>query len=135
MEILKINEYSYSYAEYTVTDGIHEIRCVCNSVPLPNQLTPKIGMKVKKLYAFCYNQCPTVKKVNEQEYFLIKTENVGFQYNVIANIFNKGDKIIKIFDFIVSLELLNDEVLNDFAEGEFISLVIDRFECDLEIDC
>ena len=53
MKISKINEYSYSYAEYLVSDGTYEIRCVCNSVPLADGSEPQIGMPIKMLYAFC----------------------------------------------------------------------------------
>ena len=49
MKISKINEYSYSYAEYMVSDGKQELRCVCNSVPLPCGQEPKIGMAVKNV--------------------------------------------------------------------------------------
>jgi len=47
MEITKINEYSDSYAEYQISDGLYELRCVCNYVPLPNEMEPKVGRKVK----------------------------------------------------------------------------------------
>lgn len=38
---------SYSYAVYQISDGLYELRCVCNSVPLPNEMVPKVGRKVK----------------------------------------------------------------------------------------
>lgn len=133
MEISKVNEYSYSYAEYNITDGKYEIRCICNSVPLPNGLEPKQGMKIKKLYAFCYDENQAVQRSENNNYSCVKTEKYGFQYKVVGNIYDKENKLIKFYDFIVSLEFLRDEVLEKFNKGEYVSLIIDRFECDLEV--
>ena len=79
MKITKINE--YSYAEYQISDGLYELRCICNSVPLPNEMEPKIGMKVKKLYVFCYNDLISINKELRKEYSIVKTEEYGFNIN------------------------------------------------------
>ena len=53
IKISKINEYSYPYPEYQVSDGNKEIRCVCDSVPLIDVLEQQTVMPIKMLYTFC----------------------------------------------------------------------------------
>ena len=101
MKISKINEYSYSYAEYQVSDGNKEIRCVCNSVPLPNGLEPQIGMSIKMLYAFCFEDMLIKEEKCANHHRIIKTEKYGFQYKIIGTILDKKDSLIKVFDFII----------------------------------
>ena len=83
MKIGKINEYSYSYAEYQISDGNMELRCVCNSVPLPFGQEPKVGMPVKMLYAFSYGKLLIIKEDSLHSHMIIKTEKFGFQYQII----------------------------------------------------
>lgn len=52
MRIKKVLEYDYNYAEYIVTDGINNVKCVCMSVPLPNGRKPESGLNITKIYAF-----------------------------------------------------------------------------------
>ena len=41
MHIKKVLEYDYNYAQYIVTDGRNDVKCVCMSVPLPNGKKPE----------------------------------------------------------------------------------------------
>ncbi len=133
MEIRHILEYNYNYAEYMVTDGNREIRCMCNSVPLPNNLEPQIGMKVKILYAFCYEDLLLKKQKTSYCHKIVKTEKYGFQYEIVGTILNKKNSLIKVFDFIISLEYFYPDGISDFEEGDIVSITIDRIECELDI--
>lgn len=133
MEIAKINEYSYSYAEYLVSDGNRELRCVCNSVPLPNEIEPKVGMKVKKLYIFSYNDLIPIKKELKKEYSIVKTEKIGFQYKLTGNIYNKKRALIRVFNFIMSLEYFYPDGIDEYEDGEYVTIIADRIECELEL--
>ena len=133
MKISKINEYSYSYAEYQVSDGDKEIRCVCNSVPLPNGLEPQIGMPIKMLYAFCLQDILIKEEKSANCHKITKIGKYGFQYEIVGTIFNKKNSLIKVFDFIISLEYFYPNGISDFEEGDIVSIIIDRIECELDI--
>jgi hypothetical protein len=133
MKISKINEYSYSYAEYQVSDGDKEIRCVCNSVPLPNGLEPQIGMPIKMLYAFCYEDLLIRKDKSANGHKIIKLGKYGFEYEIVGTILHKKKSLVKVFDFIISLEYFYPDGISDFEEGDIVSMIIDRIECELDI--
>ena len=133
MKISKINEYSYSYAEYQVSDGDKEIRCVCNSVPLPNGLEPQIGMSIKMLYAFCLEDILIKEEKSANCHKITKIGKYGFQYEIVGTILNKMNSLIKVFDFTISLEYFYPNGISDFEEGDIVSIIIDRIECELDI--
>lgn len=133
MKISKINEYSYSYAEYQVSDGEKEIRCVCNSVPLPNGLEPQIGMPIKMLYAFCLEDILIKEEKTANCHKITKLGKYGFQYEIVGTILNKKKSLIKVFDFTISLEYFYPNGISDFEEGDIVSIIIDRIECELDI--
>ena len=133
MKISKINEYSYSYAEYLITDGKREIRCVCNSVPLPYNLEPVTGMHVRMLYAFNYGLVEIKKENNFCDDSIEKTEKHGFQYEVVGSILDRKKSLIKVFDFVISLEYAYPNGIDKFEDGDKILLVIDRIECELDV--
>ena len=133
MKISKINEYSYSYAEYLVSDGTYEIRCVCNSVPLAGGVEPQIGMPVKILYAFCYEDILIKEEKSANCHKITKIGKYGFQYEIIGTILHKKKSLIKVFDFIISLEYFYPDGISDFEEGDIVSITIDRIECELDI--
>ena len=133
MKISKINEYSYSYAEYQVSDGNKEIRCICNSVPLANGIDPQIGMPIKMLYAFCFENILIKKEKSTNCHNITKIGKYGFQYEIIGNILSKKDSLIKVFDFIISLEYFYPNGIWDFEEGDTVSIITDRIECEIDI--
>lgn len=133
MKISKINEYSYSYAEYLVSDGNKEIRCVCNSVPLADGLEPQIGMPIKMLYAFCLEDILIKEEKSANCHKITKIGKYGFQYEIVGTILNKKNSLIKVFDFIISLEYFYPNGISDFEEGDIVSIIIDRIECELDI--
>lgn len=133
MKISKINEYAYSYAEYQISDGNQELRCVCNSVPLPFGQEPKIGMSVKMLYAFSYGKLIIKKEDSLKSDLILKTKKFGFQYKLIGSILNKKAALIKVFDFIISLEYSYPDGMDEFENDDVVSIIADRIECDLDI--
>ena len=133
MKVSKINEYSYSYAEYQVSDGDKEIRCVCNSVPLPNGLEPQIGMPIKMLYAFCFEDILIKEEKSANCHKITKLGKYGFQYEIIGTILHKKKSLIKVFDFTISLEYFYPNGISGFEEGDIVSIIIDRMECELDI--
>ncbi len=133
MKISKVNEYSYSYAEYQVSDGNKEIKCVCNSVPLADGVEPQVGMPIKMLYAFCYEDLLIKKEKSTNCHKIIKTEKYGFQYKMIGTILNKKNSLIKVFDFVISLEYFYPNGIIGFDDGDIVSIIIDRIECELAI--
>ena len=50
MHIKKVLEYDYNYAQYIVTDGRNDVKCVCMSVPLPNGKKPESGLEITKIF-------------------------------------------------------------------------------------
>ena len=135
MEITKVIEYAYSYAEYQVSDGHNEIRCICDSVPLPGGMVPKVGMKVKRLFVFFFD-APVIKKAEKRECEIIKTEERGFQYRLTGYLTDKKESLMRINDFIVSLEFLYPDGMEDMGEwkeGDFVTIIADRIHCELDI--
>lgn len=133
MEIAKINEYSYSYAEYLVSDGNRELRCVCNSVPLPNNQEPKIGMSVKMLYAFSYIDKIDLIISKDKKYYIQKDKNDYFKYKVCGTIENYSKSLIRVFDFIISLEYYYPDGFNFILNEGFVEFQLDRLDCDLDV--
>ena len=103
MEIKRILEYDYNYAEYIVTDGQFDIVCMCMSVPLENNIEPKIGMKVERLYAFSYDETIKLKISNFKRCFIQKD---------LKNIYPNG------FDTTIK-------------NGDYVEFEVDRIDCTL----
>ena len=133
MKISKIIEYAYSYAEYLVSDGTYEIICVCNSVPLAGGVEPQIGMPIKMLYAFCFEDILIKEEKSANCHKITKIGKYGFQYEIVGTILNKKNSLIKVFDFIISLEYFYPDGISDFEEGDIVSITIDRIDCELDI--
>lgn len=133
MKISKINEYSYSYAEYLVSDGYREVRCICNSVPLPNNQEPEVGMSVKMLYAFSYADTIDLIISKDKNYYIQKDKAHYFKYKVCGTIENHQKALIRVFDFIISLEYFYPDGFNFLMNDGYVEFEIDRFDCDLDI--
>ena len=83
MYIKKVVEYVFNYAEYIVTDGANDVRCICMSVPLPNGLEPKVGMEITKIYIFTINELEIKLAKNKIE--VIK-HRLGLSYKIIGKV-------------------------------------------------
>ncbi|MBR3790738.1 MAG: hypothetical protein IKK20_02930 [Clostridia bacterium] len=133
MYIKTILEHDYNYAEYVVTDGKNDLKCMCLSVPLSNGQIPKIGMKVEMLYAFSINSIK-LKKVSTLSNEPFKIQSCSyFGYFLQAQVFDAINALVKVGELIISLE-------NDYPSGfpkhikinDFVEFFVDRIDCVLE---
>lgn len=132
MEIKKVLEYDYNYAEYIVTDGKYDIVCMCMSVPLETNDEPKIGMKVEGLYAFSFNNPIILKNVASKECYIQKDLKKYFRYKLCGNVVDSKKAIIKVFDFVIDL---SNDYSNGFdtivKDGDYVEFEVDRIDCTL----
>lgn len=134
MYIKKILEYNYNYANYMVSDGVNELKCLCLSVPLPDNMEPKEGMEVLKIYAFTVNKLEIMKVLKEKDkkYYISKTPLIGFDYKIRARIVDCKKAIVEVFNFIISLEFEYENGFSeDFINGDFIEFEVDRLDCEI----
>lgn len=135
MYIKKILEYSYSYAEYIVSDGSNELRCVCASVPLPNDREPQCGMEITKIFAFCVNDIVIGKIIDKKEMrdSISKTKKKFLGYKIKGRVLDANFSIIEVFDFKISLEYFYPDGLDaTYKNGDYIEFFVDRFDCVIE---
>lgn len=132
MKIKLILEYNFNYAEYIVTDGNHDLICMCLSVPLSNNNEPSIGMQIKSLYAFSYENTIILNISNEKEYYINKDKNDHFKYKVRGSVEDSKKATIKVFEFVISLEYYYPEGFDSsLKNGEYVEFYIDRVDCTL----
>ena len=134
MQIKKILKYEWNYAEYLVTDGKNDLVCMCDSVPLPLDCEPKIGMQVAQLYGFSYKDMHIIKVINnlEQEFSIVKGKGY-FEYDLQGKIIDKNKSLLSVEGFSISLEKDFDCGLPDgFENGDIVKLSVDRLDCTLE---
>ena len=132
MEIKRILEYDYNYAEYIVTDGQFDIVCMCMSVPLENNIEPKIGMKVESLYAFSYDDTIKLKISKFKRCYIQKDLKSYFKYNLCVIIIDTLNAIIKVFDFIIDLKNIYPNGFDTtIKNGDYVEFEVDRIDCTL----
>lgn len=132
--IKEVLTYNWNYAEYIVTDGKNEIICMCESVPLSLGKVPKAGMEVLQLYAFTYGALKLTKvSVDKDGCGFIKKGNDYFDYFLQGKIIDKTKALIRIGNFIISLE---KDFYNGLPEifncGDSVEFYVDRIDCTLE---
>ena len=133
MYIKKVLDYSYNYAEYVVSDGIHELICMCISVPLLNGKIPKENMNICNIYVFVRDKIFIQKVNNEEKEYIKKNPNKYFGYEIQGRIIDANKSILQVFEFRISLEYDYPNGLpNDYCEGDLIRLIVDRFDCEIE---
>ena len=134
MYIKKILEYNYNYANYMVSDGNKEVKCLCLSVPLPNDREPQVGMEVLKIYAFTVNKLEIMKVLKEKDknFYISKTPLIGFDYKIKARIVDCKKAVVEVFNFTISLEFEYENGFSeDFKNGDFIEFEVDRLDCKI----
>lgn len=132
MYIKKILEYNYNYAEYLVSDGECDLKCMCVSVPLPNNKEPYVGMQVIEIHPFCVHGITIIKITNDEykNYKIIDSTNDYFKYTLRGRLIDSKRGIVEVFGFIISLEFEYPEGLcDDLYDGDFIEFVVDRLDC------
>lgn len=134
MQIKEILEYDWNYAEYIVTDGLNDLVCMCISVPLPDNLSPRVGMKISMIYAFFYSEIKITKLTGQDKKFYIEKGKPYFAYRLHGKIIDIKKALVQVHDFIISLEYQFDSGFpSDYAEGDFIAFDADRLDCCIEL--
>ncbi len=123
MYIKKIVEYVFNYAEYIVTDGKNDVRCICMSVPLPNGLEPKVGMEITKIYIFTINDLEIKLAKNKKE--VIK-HRLGLSYKIIGKVIARN--IIECLGY--KFTFYEDTI--GFEIGDYVEVIADRLDCIVE---
>ena len=132
MFIKKILTYDFNYAEYIVSDGKHDIVCMCLSVPLPNNTKPSINMNVKKIYAFSLNSIE-LKTITDSKDKHVNIERKDyFKYQLRAKVLDSKNSLVCLGGLKISLE-------NDYPDGfpinilndDYIEFNVDRLDCEL----
>ena len=135
MHIKKVLEYDYNYAQYIVTDGRNDVKCVCMSVPLPNEKKPESGLKITKIYAFSVEGV-ILKKVIEEKNMrdeIIKPFFDSLGYKLKGRILDSNKSIVQVFNFEIDLEYdYPDGLGEEFKNGEYVELSVDRLDCIIE---
>ena len=135
MHIKKVLEYDYNYAQYIVTDGRNDVKCVCMSVPLPNEKKPESGLKITKIYAFSVEGV-ILKKVIEEKNMrdeIIKPLFDPLGYKLKGRILDSNKAIVQVFNFEIDLEYdYPDGLGEEFKNGEYVELSVDRLDCIIE---
>ena len=131
MKIKHILEYDYNYAEYIVTDGKYCLVCMCLSVPLKNNIEPKIGMEVESLYAFSYDTI-RLNVLNSAECYIQKDPQNHFKYKLCGIVTDSINAIIRVFDFSIDLQFdYPNGFDNAIKNGDYVEFEVDRIDCSL----
>ena len=135
MHIKRVLEYDYNYAQYIVTDGRYDVKCVCMSVPLPNRREPERGLKITKVYAFSVEGV-IVKKIIEKKNKrdeIIKHLFDSLGYKLKGRILDSKKAIVQVFNFEIDLEYdYPDGMGEDFKNGDYVEFSVDRLDCIIE---
>lgn len=136
MQIKEILQYDWNYAEYIVTDGMNDLMCMCNSVPLPDNKSPMVGMKISGIYAFSYGEIRITKILGrENKKFYIDKGESYFAYHLCGKIIDVKKALVQVYNFIISLEYqFNGGFPSDYFEGDFIDFDADRLDCYIELN-
>lgn len=134
MVIKQILEYNFNYAEYVVTDGNYDLICMCLSVPLANNKEPKPGMRIGSIFAFSYSDTIQLNVSKNRNCFIQKDKGY-FEYKVCGNIVDCEKSLIKVFDFIISLEFsYPDGLPSMFNNNDYVEFQVDRLDCTI-LEC
>ncbi|MCB9498418.1 MAG: hypothetical protein H6687_00765 [Bacillales bacterium] len=133
MTVKKISEHDSNYADYIITDGKYDLRCMCISLPLPLNKKTKIGMEVTTIFCFCYKGIQ-IKKINEEKdkHPLIKKEKGWFHYKLRGKIINAKKSLVSIYGFTISLEYdFENGLPKEYKDDDYIEFMADRLDAKL----
>lgn len=132
MYIKKVVEYDYNYAQYIVTDGKHDVECVCASVPLPNEKEPECGWEISKIYAFSVKGV-IVKKITKENNMrdqIIKSLFNPLGYKLKGRILDSNNAIVQVYNFKIDLtDDYPDGMGEDFRNDDYVEFSVDRLDC------
>jgi|GEM_PF-5936305 len=137
MYIEKVLEYAYNYAEYIVSDGKKQLRCVCMSVPLQDGQEPQRNMIISKIYAFsACDDVIVIKKVTQNLQNCDRIKKRLFDplgYELRGRVLDANNSIIGVFGFEIHL---TDHYPNglpvQFANGDYVEFYASRLDCEIE---
>lgn len=135
MHIKKVLEYDYNYAQYIVTDGSIDVKCVCMSVPLPKGRKPERGLEITKIYAFSVEGVIVRKIIEEKNKRdeIIKPLFDSLGYKLKGRILDSNKAIVQVFNFEIDLEYdYPNGMGEDFKKGDYVELSVDRLDCVIE---
>lgn len=135
MYIKKVLEYDYNYAQYLVTDGRNDVKCVCMSVPLPNGRKPESGLEITKIYAFSVEGVIVNKIIDEKNMRdeIIKPLFDSLGYKLKGRIMDSNKAIMQVFNFEIDLEYDYPNGMDkDFKNGDYVEFSVDRLDCIIE---
>ena len=85
------------------------------------------------LYAFCFEDILIKEEKSVNSHKITKIGKYGFQYEIIGTIESTKNALIKVFDFTISLEYFYPNGIYGFKKGDLVSVLIDRFDCELDV--
>lgn len=132
MHIKKVLEYDYNYAQYIVSDGRNDVKCVCMSVPLPNGRIPERGLEITRIYAFSVGGVIVKKIIEEKDKKdeIIKPLFDSLGYKLKGRILDSKKAIVQVFNFKIDLEYdYPNGMGKDFKNGDYVELSVDRLDC------
>ena len=135
MHIKKVIEYDYNYAQYLVTDGKNDVKCVCMSVPLPNGKKPESGLEITKIFAFSVEGVILKKVIDEKNMRdeIIKPLFDSLGYKLKGRILDSNKAIVQVFNFEIDLEYdYPDGLGEEFKNGDYVEFSVDRLDCIIE---
>ena len=135
MHIKKVLKYEYNYAQYIVTDGANDVKCVCMSVPLPNGRKPESGLEITKIYSFSAEGVKVKKIVKEKDMRdeIKKTLFDSLGYKLKGRILDSNKAIVQVFNFEIDLEYdYPNGMGEDFKDDDYVEFSVDRLDCIIE---
>ena len=105
------------------------------SVPLPNGKKPERGLEITKIFAFSVEGV-ILKKVIEEKNMrdeIIKPLFDSLGYKLKGRILDSNKAIVQVFNFEIDLEYdYPDGLGEEFKNGEYVELSVDRLDCIIE---
>lgn len=135
MHIKKVLEYVNNYAEYVVSDGNNELKCVCMSVPLADGRKPECGLEITKIFAFRIDGV-IINKILEKKHMkdsIIKPLFNPLGYKLRGRVIDSNKSIVEIFNFRIYLEYdYPNGICEDIDDGDYVEFSVDRLDCIIE---
>jgi HEAT repeat protein len=124
MFIKDVLTYDGYYAEYIVTDGEYDLRCMDASMPWPPESKgPEKDMKIAEIVAFSHEDM-NVKRTDNSGY-IIKKGKRPLGYHLQAKIVDKDIALVAVGGLIIEIDQLSET----FENGEFIEFDVDELDC------
>lgn len=95
---------------------------------------PEVGMKIKYLHAFFFNQINIIKQPIDCKIEKIRKLGLrGFKYKIKGYVLDKNESLIQVYGFIISLEKNFPDGLYGYENNEYIEIDIDRLDAEIAL--